>query len=94
MDLQEKTLFPETEETCKRIIVDIRKEAEFERWKGVKNFYIKNDNTGVFLCLDYVDEGLFEMQFRIGVAKNGFSAPNPVKYIDITYDWRERGPDS
>lgn len=86
---QEKTLFPETLETCNRIIIDIRKEAEFERWEGVKpeNFYIKNDNSGVFLCLDYIDEGLFEMQFRIGVSKNGFAAPNPIKYIDITYDF-------
>ena len=85
----DKTIFPDTLETCLQIFRDIQKEAEAERWKGVKPefFYIKNDEMGVFLCLDYVDDGIYEMQFRIGVSKNGFSAPRTDKYIDITYNF-------
>lgn len=89
------SLFPLTLATVEDMLEGMRREAEAFRWKDVspEDFYIKNDGEGVQLCLDYVAEGRYEMQFRIGVKKNGFAAPNPNYFIDITYEFSSLSED-
>lgn len=78
------------------ILSKIQVEADKGRWPEVssKNFRLLRDNNQAYLVISYVDNGIYDMTFKVGLEIGGFDPETTGDWFECIYEFRTTTSDN